>query len=122
MSYYIRFVVHQKLPGFSRQVGLFTAAGYLRDQDELDQRDRVLLDKMLSWFASNLCAPPANDIPDQAIFWYRQNSPIIKKMWILARFLDRHNMTVELIKTKFAGLVVYQDEHQIAAIPRGGKR
>ncbi|SIN75776.1 hypothetical protein SAMN05444166_0673 [Singulisphaera sp. GP187] len=118
----IRFVVHQKLPGFSRQVGLFSAAGYLRDQGELDPRDRARLDRTLSWFSEYLYAPPADEIPSQAIFWYYQDSPLVRPMWALANILKEYNFSIELIKTNFAGLIVYKDEHQVAAIPRGGKR
>ncbi|AGA24788.1 hypothetical protein Sinac_0346 [Singulisphaera acidiphila DSM 18658] len=119
---YLRFIVHQKLPGYSRQVGLFTAAYHLLDECELNQHDREFLYKLLAWFSSNLPVPPAGKIPSQAIFWYRQDGPVFKKMWVLAKLLKKHSFTVELIKTRFAGLVVYQDEHQVAAIPRGGKR
>jgi hypothetical protein len=120
--YLIRFVVHQKLPGFSRQVGLFSAAGYLRDHGELDRRDRARLDRTLSWFSENLHAPPADEIPSQAIFWYHHDSPMVRPTWALANILKEYNFSVELIKTNFAGLIVYKDEHQVAAIPRGGKR
>jgi hypothetical protein len=118
----IRFVVHQKLPGFSRQVGLFSAAGYLRDQGELDKGDRARLDMILSWFSEHLYTPLADEIPSQAIFWYYQDSPMVRPMWALANIIKEYNFYVELIKTSSAGRVVYKDEHQVAAIPRGRKR
>ncbi|WP_406698439.1 hypothetical protein V5E97_06170 [Singulisphaera sp. Ch08] len=103
-------------------MGLFSAAGYLQDQGELDPRDRARLDRILSWFSENLFAPPVDEIPSQAIFWYHQDSPMVRPMWSLANVLKEYNFSVELIKTSFAGLIVYKDEHQVAAIPRGRKR
>ncbi len=119
---YLRFIVHQKIPGTPRQAGLFTAAYDLRDEGELSRYDRDFLDRLLAWFSSSLPVPPAGKIPSQAIFWYRQGGLVFKQMWVLAKLLNKYNFTTELIKTSFAGLVVYQDEHQVAAIPRGGKR
>jgi len=118
----VRFVVHQKLPGFSRQVGLFSAAGYLKDQDDLDKIDRARLNRVLLWFNEYLPVPPGDTIPNEAIFWYYQDSPMIRPMWTLANIVKEYSLSVELVTTNFAGRVVYRDDHQVAAVPRKGKR
>jgi len=122
MSCYLRIVVDQSAPGHSRQVGLFTAAYHLRDEVELRKHDRVWLYKMLGWFSECLPVPPVSQIPVRAIFWYRQDSPIFKEMWRLAKLLRYYHYSISLVKTFSPGNVVYQDEHQIAAVPRRRNR
>jgi len=118
MRFYLRFVVDQRIPGYSRQVGLFAAAYYLLDEGDMYQYDRELLDRMLKWFSKNLPIPPGEQIPARAIFWYKEESLVFRRMWYLGKMLKRYHYSISLIKSGFPGNVVYQDEHQVAAVPR----
>ncbi len=117
MAAYVRFIVHQRIGSESRQVGLFTAAYHLLEEGELLGHDRERLQELLAWFRAELTVPPEGLIPDRAIFWYRDVGPFSGRMWDLAQLLSDHGFTTELITAKFIGRIVYQDEHQFAALP-----
>lgn len=42
----------------------------------------------------------------------------IAKMWEIAGILQTHGYDVEMVKTEFAGLIIYRDDFQIGAIPK----
>ncbi|GAC1450506.1 MAG: hypothetical protein NVSMB9_34970 [Isosphaeraceae bacterium] len=113
----VRFVVHQKIAGESRQAGLFAAAYFLLDEGDLTRHDRERLNELLVWFRTELTVPPDGLIPDGAIFWYKNVGPFSQQMWALAHALDDCGFTTELITGQFVGRIVYQDEHQLAALP-----
>lgn len=117
MGRLVRFVVHQKIASETRQVGLFAAAYFLRDEGDLTSHDRERLDELLAWFRTELTVPPEGVIPVESIFWYRNVGPFSERMWELAHLLDDHGFTTELITGQFVGRIVYQDEHQLAALP-----
>jgi hypothetical protein len=117
MARYVRFIIHQRIRGDSRQLGIFSAAYYLRDEGELPRHDRVRLSSLLTWFQENLTVPPEGTIPARAIFWYGDVGPFTQPMWALARLIKDHGFTAEQITAKFIGRVVYQDRYQVAALP-----
>lgn len=116
MARHIRFIVSQRIPGHSREVGLFTAAYYLLREGDLTANDYRWLEQWLAWFESELAVPPQGTIPAGAIFWYRNAGPFSKRMWALARLLDHYGLTTELVTGQFIGRIVYTDRHQVAAI------
>jgi hypothetical protein len=118
MARFVRFVVHQRIKGKPRHSGPFTAAYYLRDNEELLPSDRERLDQSLAWFEAELTIPPRGTIPPSAIFWYADVDPFSERMWELVQLLREHNFTAELITARFVGKVVYRDKHQLAAVPR----
>jgi hypothetical protein len=116
MSRFIRYVVHQKVAGERRQVGLFAAAYSLRDDGDLDGCDYRRLDELLAWFRAELPVPPKHLIPEGALFWYREAGQFSQRMWELAHLLEEYGYTAELVTAPFVGRIVYQDEHQVAAL------
>jgi len=116
MSRFARYVVHQRVAGESRQVGLFTAAYSLRDDGDLTEQDYRRVAELLSWFRSELPVPPEGLIPVGAIFWYREAGRFSRRMWELAHLLGDYGFFAELVTASFVGRVVYQDQHQVAAI------
>jgi hypothetical protein len=117
MSRLVRYIVHQRVPGESRHVGLFTAAYHLRDGGDLPRHDLDRLNELLAWFRAELPVPPGDEIPDGAIFWYRDAGPFGRKMWELAHLLGEYGFNAELVTERYVGRVVYQDVHQVAALP-----
>lgn len=114
----IRFVVYQRVPGEPRQVGVFTAAYWLLREGELRRHDRERLGELLRWFEAELTIPPKGTVPSQAIFWYGNAGPFSERMWELAQLISEYDLTTELVTARSIGRIVYQDQHQAAAIPR----
>src|SRR3954451_18268717 len=118
MARFVRFVVYQRVGEDRRRLGLFSAAYHLRDRGMLYRPERDALQELLAWFGTALPIPPG-PIPPEASFWYVEASLPCRRMWELAHLLEECGYTVELVTAKFVGRIVYQDEHQVAAIPRG---
>lgn len=117
MSRYVRYIVNQRVAGQSGAVGLFTAAYQLRDDVDLTSYDYQRLEELLAWFRTELAVPPRHVIPAGAVFWYREVGRFSQRMWELAQLLEEYGYTVELVTASFVGRILYQDEHQVAAIP-----
>src|SRR5262245_32197019 len=113
MARFVRLIVHQRVGGEPRRVGLFTAAYHLLEEDDLLPHDRETLVQLLAWFEAELTIPPRGTIPARAIFWYADIGPFSQRMWELAQLLENHDFSTELITTRFVGQVVYQDRHQV---------
>jgi hypothetical protein len=59
----------------------------------------------------------------RAKFWFRDSAqPIVKRLWELVAILRVRLIRVELLTTVDPGIIVYSDEHQVAAMPRRVKR
>jgi hypothetical protein len=58
MSRFVRYIVHEKVAGTSRQVGLFTAAYRLREDGVPTGYDHQRLEELLAWFRDELPVPP----------------------------------------------------------------
>jgi hypothetical protein len=117
MSRFVRYIVNQKIAGESREVGLFTAAYQLRDDGDLTSYDHQRLEELLGWFRAELAVPPRHLIPAGAVFWYWEAGRFSQRMWELAHLLGEYGYTAELVTASFVGRILYQDEHQVAAIP-----
>jgi hypothetical protein len=117
MSRYVRYVVHQRVGEERREVGLFAATYSLRDNGGLDAYACRRLEELLAWFQAELPVPPKHLIADGANFWYRDAGRFSQRMWELAHLLDDYGYTAELVTAAFVGRIVYQDAHQVAALP-----
>lgn len=96
--------------GVLRTTGaLFATLDLLREeQDELDE--------ICNWFNLNLKVPRIRE--PRAIFWFKPGArECLGMAWQLAWCLRRHQVHVELIRTRRPGRVVYEDHQQVAAIP-----
>lgn len=116
MSRFIRYVVHQRVARERRRVGLFAAAYRLRDDADLEGHDSRRLEELLAWFRDELPIPPKHLVPEGALFWYREGGRFSQRMWELAHVLGEYGYTAELVSASFVGRIVYQDEHQVAAL------
>ncbi|BDI30922.1 hypothetical protein CCAX7_29730 [Capsulimonas corticalis] len=116
---FLRFVVHQKIDKAKFHVGLFAASSHLQEYGELSIYEWERLEELLKWFNTHLPLPNLHQENVQAVYWYRASATMhIAKMWEIAGILQTHGYDVEMVKTEFAGLIIYRDDFQIGAIPK----
>ena len=122
--WFVRFVVHTKDGRSGRRMGVFQAAGHLRDWPHLSEEYGVRLEEIRDWFNQNLERPERLSVsakPNkkaQAISWFKESAiEHITQIRAMIRILEAHGMMVERIRTQRPGYVVYEDEHQVAAYP-----
>ena len=125
----LRFVTHEIDDRTGKPKGLFTLAYDLIYEEQLYQEDERTLKELLSWFGDKLPIPTRfsknrNDYHKNTmgISWLKSDSSdIVSKFWNLKAILDNAGHPVEVLKTNRPGKVVYEDLHQIVAIPFGGE-
>ena len=113
---YIRFVVPRPHEDSHRLSGVFSVAFDHWVRDDLEKCDRHHLGVLLDWFGDNLASPPVNDT--RALFWFHGCcNPCTQRIWELSLILRELGEHPRLLKTRRPGTIVYEDEHQIAALP-----
>jgi len=116
---YLRFAIHSRDEDSKREKGLFTALYALRDAGQLTDYEAAWFDEQERWFRTNLKRPKALDDP-AAILWFKSTATEhITRMRALAALLDHKDTPVAAFETDKPGYVVYEDAHQVAAIPFG---
>lgn len=122
---YLRFVCSRIDEDSHRRLGVFQAAYELLRSDVLiESVDKDALRTALDWYREHLEAPDrlsrsrrANAAPN-AISWYRQTAhDHIQHMHQLCIVLNRYGVATEILRTERPGVIVYEDEFQIAAVP-----
>lgn len=123
---FLRFVTRELHDESHQELGVFHAAGKLRDSGYLSQAEEVLLQEIRDWFNINLekprrltCAkPPYYRKRQNGISWFKDSArEHISKMREMVGLLEHHDVPVRMIKTGRPGYVVYEDEFQIVAVP-----
>lgn len=119
---YVRFVNAAPWENAYLASGLFTAARWLRDDDQLHDYEIEFLDETFDWFNDNLPCPPFKEKlntkawSEHAVAWYRDDAQeCISRMWDFVSVLKEHGEPVRFITTKYPGHVLYSDEYQIVA-------
>jgi hypothetical protein len=119
---FLRFTVAEKDSASGRELGVFMAAGELRDKGLLSDTEYEHLLDVLVWFAVNLKKPSRftkSGFPrDKAICWFKSHAQAhIEKIWDLVWILEHHDRRVKVLKTHRPGYIAYEDQEQVAAIP-----
>jgi hypothetical protein len=121
---YIRFVVHTKDEDSGRRLGIFHAAGNLRDTSELSAEEYARLAEIRAWFSQNLEKPTRFSLSakpnkkGQAISWFKESAvEHITQIRAMILILEAHGVVVEAVRTQRPGYIVYEDDHQVAAYP-----
>lgn len=121
---FIRFVTPRVHRYSGRETGVFCAAYRLKysgllTEDEMDQ-----LDELLAPYGDLQVPPVYRDESilekrrDAAICWFKTRSrKMISHMYAVVGYLKYHGMPMALLRTDLPGRVLYEDEHQVAAIP-----
>lgn len=127
---YLRFVVGEIDEDSQRELGVFHALGYLRDQGKLLQYEEEQEDLIRRWFNENLEKPirfttskaPFYRKKNRAISWFKDNAQEhLDRIRSLVAILENHGVAVQMLKTNRVGYVVYEDEYQIVAEPFSGE-
>jgi hypothetical protein len=122
---YIRFVVTEIHPKSEKRVGLLHAARWLSDESRLSEEEEETLHEVFGWLSDNLNKPtrfstakPPYIKQERAISWFKDSATEhIRQIRRMAAIVENHGMTVQMLKTKRVGYVVYEDDYQIVAEP-----
>jgi hypothetical protein len=121
---YVRFVVLRSDEDSLVELGIFQAAFELRDADKLEPTQESRLEEVMSWFRKHLRRPgrlsrarhprPHNN----AISWFRDTAEEhIARMREIEAILLEHGVHTKMITTDRPGYIVYEDDHQVTAVP-----
>jgi hypothetical protein len=123
---YLRFVVAEIHEDSGRELGVFQAARYLRDEEKLDAHEAERLDSIVEWFAEHLqkpkrftaSKPPFHRRKNKAISWFKDTAhEHLAHIRELVFILERHGVSVRMLKAARVGYIVYEDEFQVVAEP-----
>lgn len=121
---YIRFAVYEKDEKSGREKGLFAAMSDLLFADCLYEYERELEQELYNWFKKNLNVPSVLSSASNhyknvnAISWFKSSATLhIDKFMQYASILEAHEVIVVRLLTDKPGTILYEDEHQIAAVP-----
>jgi hypothetical protein len=123
---YMRFAIAKRDEDSGRGLGIFHAAGLLRDHGALEPWEANALFEIRDWFNQNLdkpdrfttAKPPHYRKQAKAIAWFKHSAlEHIARARQMAEILGRHGITVEVHQAQRVGYVVYEDEFQIVAEP-----
>ena len=119
---YVRFVSGFRNKRSRHKLGVIRAAAYL--QETFSKGDREQLEELFGWFNDFLIVPnkfakSKNPYAEhKALSWFKDSADLhIRKVREIAEVLERNNVSTEMLTTKTPGYVVYEDDHQIVAVP-----
>lgn len=121
---YIRFVTESIDKNSGKRRGIFQAMYALIDKNELRPHELAELRCLEKWFKDKLASPDrfarnrkSNAAP-KAISWFKSSATEhLDRMHAICRILNEHDISTEMITSKRPGYIVFEDEHQIAAVP-----
>lgn len=106
-----------------KRYGVFQAAYYLLNSDELYEHDKARLDEVWAWFRHHLNRPDVyqrNKPEYNAICWFKPTAQEhVQKMHEMIGILELYGYNVWKVKCRKPGYVVYEDDEQVAVIPFG---
>ncbi|HKN64830.1 MAG TPA: hypothetical protein VJW73_01050 [Gemmatimonadaceae bacterium] len=124
MSVFVRFVVAERDDRSNQQRGIFTALYDLEEKGLLEPHELTWFRELDTWFDRHLAQPERlawsarPNAPERAITWLRMTAgEHLRNMRQLVTLLEHKGVLVEELRTDKPGYVVYEDAHQVAAIP-----
>jgi hypothetical protein len=121
---YVRFVTAILDADSGRRQGVFQAVADLVDGNELPEHDFEELQILGKWFTDHLEAPDRfarsrrKSAAPKAISWFKNSATeYVGRMHSVCRILNEHGIQTEMITSARPGYIVFEDEHQIAAVP-----
>ena len=123
---FVRFVVAEKDPRTGHEQGIFTALYALEREGKLTAHELEWFRAVETWLNEHLRAPERlawssrPNAPQRAISWLRMSATThLAKMRELVALLEHKDVPVQECRTERPGYVVYEDEHQVVAMPFG---
>jgi hypothetical protein len=119
-----RFVTRDRHPPYGHRSGVFATAYDLCGSTVLGDGERKELRALLDWFKANLAVPNRLAVSrhprakESAISWMRPSADEhMRKLRQLVALVSANGIAVEELRTARPGYVVYQDDHQVVALP-----
>ncbi len=123
---YLRFVVKEINEDSGRELGVFHAIRYVRDEGKLSADQLEQCESIMQWFSEHLerptrftaAKPPYYRKQNKAISWFKDTAHAhLGQIWELVGILQQHGVEVRMLRAERVGYVVYEDEFQIVAEP-----
>ena len=112
---FVRFVVPYRHPGSEPQRSVLAELHRLEEEGELLSHEADRFRESENWLARHL---PRADAPEEAVRWLRVTaSEPVSCMRALAAILETRGIPVQEMLTNNPGEIVYEDDHQVAAVP-----
>lgn len=125
---YIRFVVPEKDEDSGLERGVYTALYALEDRGELAPYELEWFHEADRWLSKHLKRPTRfawssrPHAPERAISWLKDTATDhVSRMRSLVALLEYKHVFVAEFRTDRPGYIVYEDEHQVVAIPFQGE-
>jgi len=106
--------------------GIFQSAYALREDGALEEHEALWYEEVVGWFDEHLHAPKRIDFSlrwfstehERVIFWLKDTATEhIQRMREMCALLSHYGVATRVLRTERPGTVVYEDEHQVGAIP-----
>jgi hypothetical protein len=124
---YVRFVCFHTVGRQRTRLGLFQAIEIARDSDQSAAWALEEINELSAWFSDHLPVPEPikhgtrRGDQHRALSWFKpQAVDHVRRMYELKAALEACGVHVEILTTRTPGVVTYEDEHQLTAVPRGG--
>jgi len=115
---FLRFAVHDRDENSRRGKGVFTALYGLADTHMLSDYELTWFDEQEAWFRTHLKRPKGITSSPTAILWFKDSATEhISRMRALCALLEHKDIAIAYFETLRPGRIVYEDDHQVAAIP-----
>ena len=123
---YVRFVCFQSIGRQRSRLGLFKAIDEAVESEHAESWAIAEARSQASWFSANLAIPKAfstgghKGFGQPGLSWFKPSAlEHIRRMHSLKVALEACGIHVEVLTTRDPGVLVWQDDHQIVAEPRG---
>ena len=124
MATFVRFAVATRDDTSDQQQGIFTALYALEHAGALLPHEQQWFADIARWFNTNLARPrrlawsSRPNAPKRAISWLKLSATEhVTRMRELVALLEHKDVAVEEFRTDKPGSIVYEDEHQVSAVP-----
>jgi hypothetical protein len=121
---YIRFITEFVNEYGETHTGIFSALRFVREGSLTQDEDVNKLKELRAWFNLNLAAPDKfsnakNKNPSSiSLSWFKDSSKEhVKKIYEIREVLYKYGVVVDVVTTKNPGNIIYEDDHQVSAIP-----
>ncbi len=123
---YLRFVVADIDEDSEKELGVFHAVRYLREDGKLYSYEEEQHDMIREWFNKNLEKPTRFTASktqfyrkkNKAISWFKDSAhEHLAHVRSLVTILQNHGIAARMLKTDRVGYIVYEDEYQVVAEP-----
>jgi hypothetical protein len=121
---FIRFVSAERDKDSNLAQGIFRVAYDMRDRGDLATHEEIWFDELDQWFRKHLRRPSRYawssrpNAPKRAVTWLKLSSvEHVRRLRELAALLRHKDVMIEEVVTDRPGYVLYEDQHQVVAMP-----